>query len=263
MKKTNNFFVIHNFNTIPEELIELCEDYLIYDCSSDIKIKEKLHSMNVKIKDVENTGHNISSYFRFFSEHYNELPDMMCLTKGNMIGRHCSKEFMNRVYNNKYFTYLYEDKYVKTKKGVNFLPMENMYCEINNSWYVTSPQHPHQYFDNFNRLLNFIYKDPVIPEYCLFAPGGCYIVSKEQVLLHSKIFYENLNKIMTYGLQPSFPSEAHQIERMLPIIFTANYEENDWMNDYKKFIEMVDKEKEITSENQNNKNRRWFNLKRR
>lgn len=28
MNKTDNFFVIHNFNTVPDELIELCQDYL-------------------------------------------------------------------------------------------------------------------------------------------------------------------------------------------------------------------------------------------
>ena len=29
MNKTDNFFVIHNFNTVPDELIELCQDYII------------------------------------------------------------------------------------------------------------------------------------------------------------------------------------------------------------------------------------------
>ena len=93
------------------------------------------------------------------------------------------------------------------------------------------------------------------PEYCLFAPGACYIVLKEQVLLHSKAFYQNLNKIITYGLNPSFPSEAHQIERLLPIIFSANYIENEWMNDLEQFDIKIDKEREITEKSELNRNK--------
>lgn len=34
---------------------------------------------------------------------------------------------------------------------------------------------------------------------------------------------------MDYGLDPSFPSEAHMVERILPLIFEAAYEEQPWM----------------------------------
>ena len=89
MNKTDNFFVIHNFNTVPDELIELCQDYIIYDCSTDSNVKEKLHNGQYNVIDVENTGHNITTYFSYFDEHYDNLPEVICLLKGNMIGRHC------------------------------------------------------------------------------------------------------------------------------------------------------------------------------
>lgn len=243
MKKTDNFFLIHNYNTIPDQLLKFCNKYIIYDCSSNTEIKSSLHSRNLNVIDVNNTGHNITTYFSYFAENYDSLPDFICLLKGNIIGRHCSEEFFERVYNNKYFTFLYEDKNVELRKNINFLAMENMYLEINDSWYVNSPSHPHKYFNNFNRLLKFIYKNPSIPEYCLFAPGACYIVSKYQIYKHSRTFYVNLNKLMSYGLEPSFPSEAHQIERMLPIIFAANYQENSWMNNEKEFDKKIEIEK--------------------
>lgn len=249
LEKTDTFFVIDNYNTVPAEILQYCKDYIVYDASTDETIPKELENSGIKYKKIQRTGHNISTYFTYFVEHYDNLPDTMCLTKGHMIGRHCSKEYFDRVYKNKFFTFLYEDKDVKLKSGVNFLAMENMYLEYNNSWYVFSPNHPHKYFDDFNRLLAFIYKNPRIPEYCLFAPGGCYIVAKEQVLLHSPIFYKNLNKIMTYGLNPNFPSEAHQIERMLPIIFTANYAENEWMNDEALFEKKLLEEVQITKQN--------------
>ena len=75
----------------------------------------------------------------------------------------------------------------------------------------------------------------MIPQYCMFSPGACFIVRKEQILRHSREFYRNLNKIMNYGMNPSFPSEAHQIERILPIIFTSLCEVNDWMDNEEEF----------------------------
>ena len=42
MEKTNNFFVIHNFNTVPEYLLEYCNDYIIFDASTDNKVTEEL-----------------------------------------------------------------------------------------------------------------------------------------------------------------------------------------------------------------------------
>lgn len=250
MKKTKNFFIIHNFNTVPTELVELCEDYLIFDCSSE-EVKKKLHDMKLNVKNVENTGHNITTYFSFFDEYYDELPEVMCLLKGNMIGRHCSKEFFEKVYDNKTFTFLYDEKKYWNKfskfdesNQVNetcndFLVMENVYVEKNNSWYVESPNHPKKYFNDVDDLLRFIYKEPMIPRYYMFSPGACYVIRREQVLRHSRVFYRNLNKIMNYGLDPSFPSEAHQIERLLPIIFHSLLEVNEWMNDEKAFEEKL------------------------
>lgn len=249
MKKTDNFFLIHNFNTVPETLLSYCEDYLIVDASTDEGIKRQLKEMGYSrggsYIHVDNTGHNITTYFEYFAEHYEQLPEVICLCKGNMLGRHLSEEYFRRVYDNKYFTYLYEDKDSREKfskvpdgenkktgiSSISSLVTESQYIEENTSWYVDSPNHPHRYFDNFDDLLSFIYKDPVIPRYCLFSPGACYIVRQEQIKKHSPSFYRNLNKIMNYGLNPNFPSEAHMVERMLPVIFEAAYEENKWIND--------------------------------
>lgn len=243
MNRTNNFFIIHNFNTVPTRLLEYCKDYVIYDCSSEQSVKDKLHSMNLNVIDIENTGHNITTYFSYFADNYDNLPEVMCLLKGNMIGRHCSKEFFEQVYDNKTFTFLYDEKQYwdrfakfnsenqKNEPGTTFLAMENVYVEKNNSWYVESPNHPKKYFNDVDDLLRFIYKNPMIPQYCMFSPGACFVVRREQVLRHSKEFYRNLNKLMNYGMEPSFPSEAHQVERILPIIFTSLCEVNEWMND--------------------------------
>lgn len=265
MKKTDNFFLIHNFNTIPEELLAYCKDYLIVDASTDEETIRALREKGLRFIHVENTGHNITTYFEYFAEHYEKLPEVLCLCKGNMIGRHCSKEYFDRVYDNSYFTYLYEDRESRAKfskqvsgdvsdsengekvqvSDISSLVSESQYIEKNTSWYVNSPNHPHRYFDDFDDLLKFIYKDPVIPKYCLFSPGACFIVRREQVQKHTPAFYRNLNKIMNYALEPNFPSEAHMIERMLPLIFEASYEENAWMREEAAFDEKLKERMEI------------------
>ena len=243
MKKTDNFFVIHNFNTVPTGLLSYCKDYVIYDCSTDNAVKAQLKNMKLNIKEVENTGHNITSYFSFFAENYDNLPEVMCLLKGNMIGRHCSKAFFDCVYDDKSFTFLYDekqywDRFSKYQEngeqnvaGNTFIAMENVYVEKNDSWYVESENHPKKYFNDVDDLLRFIYKKPMIPQYLMFSSGACYIVRREQILRHSREFYLNLNKIMNYGMSPGFPSEAHQVERILPILFNSFCEVQDYMND--------------------------------
>lgn len=253
MENMNTFFLIHNYNTVPEELLEFCKDYMIYDASTDKKITETLEKKGYQYVHIKNTGHNITSYFDYFADHYNELPEYICLCKGNMLGRHCSKEYFSRVYQNQYFTFLYEDKSIVQKlkqqgisvnkeEPIECLISESHYLEENTSWYVESPDHPHRYFDNYNSLLKFIYVNPIIPKYNVFSPGACYIVSRNQIMKHSPAFYRNLNKIMNYDLCPNFPSEAHHIERMLPVIFCESYTENEWMNDEELFDAKIKKQ---------------------
>lgn len=175
MKKTDTFFIISNYNTDPEKYLEYCEDYHIYDQSPDSKIREQLRAKYTKISFVENTGHNISDYFRYFIDNYDNLPAYMMLAKGNMIGRHISQEFFDRVYNNKYYTFLYDDRGYVEKCGVAYQLYDGAFLEFNNSWYVSA--RTHTYFTNFNDLLTFVFKNPIVPKWLLFSPGACYIVS--------------------------------------------------------------------------------------
>lgn len=239
MKKTDTFFIISNYNTDPEKYLEYCKDYHIYDQSSDIKIREQLKAKYTKISFVENSGHNITNYFRYFIDHYDHLPAHMMLAKGNMIGRHISQEFFDCVYANKYYTFLYDDRGYADKCGVAYQLYDGAFLEINNSWYALTKTH--RYFTNYNDLLSFIFKNPIIPRWVLFSPGACYIVSREQVMKYPKVFYENLKDLVSYTY---FPSEAYQVERMLNVIFSANYALNDCMLDigvFKSRIEELSK----------------------
>lgn len=273
MEKSKVFFVVHNFHTVPERLLSYAKDYVLFDATADDDgaTRRKLEEAGISYVPVSNTGHNITTYFNWFAEQYEQLPEVFALLKGNILGRHCSEEYFARVCHNTWFTYLYEDKdgrqtYGKqegrasTQPGVAFYATESQFIEVNNSWYATSDNHPHRYFDSYDELLQFIYKDPVLPKYCLFSPGACYIVRKEQVQMHSPSFYRNLVKLMDYGIAPHFPSEAHQIERMLPTIFEMRYETNSWMDDEEAFDRELEKRKKIMEEKEMKKQQAAENL---
>ncbi len=252
MKQTDNFFLIHNYNTVPTELLERCNDYLIMDASDDENVRNQLDALELHVQHITNTGHNITSYFTWIADRLEEgnLPEVVALCKGNMIGRHCSAEYFDRVYDNKWFTYLYEerdmrDRYSKATKetldrnngkdpsegSIARLVTESHYLEDNNSWYMQEDSHPKRYFARYDDLLRFIYRDPIIPKEVMFAPGACYIVRQEQLQLHRPAFYRNLNKLQNYTIEPAFPAEAYIIERILPIIWEEQYEVNPWMED--------------------------------
>jgi hypothetical protein len=230
-KKTNTFFLISNYNTDPSYLLKYCEDYIIYDQSD--KSLFDISKTNLNYIRTKHTGHNISDYFQFFIDNYDDLPEFICLLKGNIVGRHLSLKHFEKVYKNKFFTYLFNDEQLPPISKSHFLLSESKFVELNNSWYAR--YHPTKYFNNYNVLLNFIYNNPIVSKYLLFSPGACYIISKNHVLNNSREFYINLLKIINYTLVPKFPSEAHQIERMLPIIFNSSYEKKNYMNSVKEF----------------------------
>ncbi len=242
-EKGERVYLIHNYHTVPADLLSYGEPYVLYDASDDDggQTRLRLGEAGIAYTPLANTGHNLTTWCRYFADQYEVLPEIILLLKGNLIGRHCSKEYFERVRQNTWFTYLYEergkeDRYAKrtaadTAPGAAFWATESQFAEINNSWYVRSPNHPHRYFDCYDDLLRFVYADPVIPRYCLFAPGGCYILRREQVYLHGPAFYRNLSRLMDYGTGGDFPSEAYQVERMLPVIFEMRYRVNPWMEE--------------------------------
>ncbi len=262
MKRTDTFFLIHNYNTIPNDLLEYCDNYLIMDCSDDGKTPDKLKESGYNFIHIDNTGENLTSYMHFFIDNYDNLPEHIALLKGNIIGRHISKEYFERVYDNKWFTYLYQEREMwdKLKKGgdedsIASLLSESEYIELNNSWYMDQ-SHSYKYFHNMDDFYKFVYKDPVLPRYCAFSPGGCYIVNKQQILKNSKTFYKNLLKLMEYKKEENFPAEAFLVERLMPWIFTSKLEVNPWMEDEDKFNAVLTK-----CEDSIRKFREWNNLR--
>ena len=63
MEKTDTFFLVHNFNTVPENLIAYTDNYLIVDASDKPEVVHEIEQKGLNSIHVENTGHNITTYF--------------------------------------------------------------------------------------------------------------------------------------------------------------------------------------------------------
>ncbi len=231
MKKTDTFFVISNYKTDPEDIVSYSDHFLIYDQTPDREFQNTLKEKYGKnLIAIKNTGHNISDYFQYVIDHYDSLPQTIMFTKGNMIGRHVDREYFERVYQNKKFTPLYNDKNYQSIPYVSSQLFEGAFLEVNNSWYMKTK--PHQYFSSYDSMLSFIFQDVTFSEWTVFSPGACYIVQREQVLAYSKNFYHNLLKVVDYCY---FPAEAYIIERMFYVIWVGNYKVNPYMNSLEEF----------------------------
>jgi hypothetical protein len=250
-----NFLCISNYNNDLDWLREYPNPHLIYDKTWNggvldndnsvelppSNLKEKYPDFNI-INGSQN-GYNINDYLTFIIDNYDNLPEVTVFIKANIIGRHVGKNYFDKVINNKTFTPLVdwseheEDKtsFLKTKHmdslvviliGYSMWSCEGLLMELNDSWYLRHPKHPSKYFRDYNDFLKLCYKNPILPKYISFPPGGNYIVPKEYILKYDKVFYQNLKKFVDYE---RVPGEGQMIERALYTIWTCNYEVSDVM----------------------------------
>ena len=63
-QRSDNLFLIHNYNTVPVDLLSYCKDYIIYDCSDKPEVRKELKKTGIPFRETPNTGHNLTSYFR-------------------------------------------------------------------------------------------------------------------------------------------------------------------------------------------------------
>jgi len=240
-----NFFCISNYNNNLDWVSEYSNPHLIYDKTwaggvidndnSSIlppsNLKEKYPQYNITNGDPN--GYNISDYMTFIIDHYDSLPDVVAFLKGNTIGRHVSKEYFDRVINNKCFTCLedwkeHDPNQAALQNGYAMFSCEGGWMETNDSWYLNHPKHPTKYFKNYNDFIDFCFVDAVHPRYVRFPPGANFIVPKEYILKYNKVFYENLR---TFTGHTRVSGEGQMIERALYTIWIGNYEVSERMRE--------------------------------
>jgi len=235
----SNFLVASDYNWLPDNLAEswiekYTDNYLIYD-----KFHRNNWQESSKIVKQKNVGQNHYDMFDFIVTHYDNLPEVTIFCRSCLFfpkgekwkpsperqastGNFNEESFI-KVCNNDTFTELH-DFGADVHNGIGSkLDLDGFgYLEINNSWYFNHL--PAKYYNNLNVFLYHMYKNPIIPNYIRFSPGGNYIIPKKNILKNSKKFYERIREILSWDI---ITGEIHMIERATHTIFTCDWQVQD------------------------------------
>jgi hypothetical protein len=218
----NKLWVVTSYKTDFSWIDNYTSNYIIYDKSGELQETDR-------IKHQVNVGYNIYDLCYFIIKHYDNLPDVCVFIKSNVF-KHCNEDKFNILIQNNNFTPIESYEHLPVSE-VHVKGADGGFMEINNSWYIQSHINSHgkevnRFLRTYNQFLRKVFNNPVYPDWVRFAPGGNYIVPKENILFYSKEFYKRL---MSYVDYHQIPSEAHIIERALYTIFTNQFQEKSQM----------------------------------
>ncbi|MGV8951666.1 MAG: DUF3431 domain-containing protein [Cypionkella sp.] len=166
---------------------------------------------------VENIGYNIYAYLKFIVDEYDALPACVVFCKNNIYPRHMRESEFARLCARKVFTPLVDHTYwTRLALPISATSSDDGYLEINNSHY--SRDRTGRFFSSFNEFFDFVFDSGTTPDYLQFAPGANYVVPRENILLRSRAFYQNLLTFISY--EP-LALECYFVERALEIIWTS------------------------------------------
>lgn len=190
-------FIISRYNHDISWIKDYTDDVVMYDRS-----EEPLAGSIV----VPNIGSDIYDKLTYIIDNYDNLPDIAVYTKANLF-KYITKEEFDKVKDNITFTPLLTKNH-QEKEGVCFYDDKGMYNEINNFWYLNSHPCKNMMTASDLSVILGIYDMDYVP----FAPGSNYILPKENILKHSKQFYEKIRSFLDWTV---YPGEAQICERAL------------------------------------------------
>jgi hypothetical protein len=220
--KSDAFFVITDYNHLPQDLSEswipkYAKNYLIYD-------KAGRWEENVNIKTQINVGQSVYDMFDYILNNYDNLPEMVCFVKGDVIPRHCGEEKFAEIIHNKEYTPI--ENYSRVlgtyhPGAYSFVDENDNYHENSNEVnYTVAGIHHGKYFNNYQSFLGEIFENPEFGQYIKFPPGGCHLIPRENILRFNKSFYEDARLWVSWDVRPG---EAFLFERAGITLFTSNW----------------------------------------
>lgn len=224
----DEFAVISNYNTDPSDLVKKFKDVVLYDQSDLDEFSRMIKEKYPKSICMENVGHSLANYFHFVADNYSSLPDRFHFLKSNVSPRHINECDLKRKLESRGVIPIFNDRTFRDKPRKAYHLLPGYFIERNNSWFMQ--ERKPRYFDTCNDLLEYLFIDPIKPEYLLFAPGGNYSVYAENLKRYPLNLWNFLRHITSYQF---FPPEAYIVERLLFVIFSSEYElREDNFNEY-------------------------------
>lgn len=169
-----------------------------------------------RVQHVKNVGVNIYDMMAYFAWNYENLPDLIVLLQDNPFD-HCRKEKFDKLIKRNVFTPI-EEYYLEPANSYEKRDYDSGFLEINNGWFIES--HNKTYgltcrYRSVDEFMNKYFSNYQHVDWIRFAPGGMYIVEKNQVLHYPRRFWQLL---MNEFDAPNM-TEAHIVERCLWMIF--------------------------------------------
>lgn len=216
MNKPEAFFVVSNWKNDICWIEDYTDRYIVYDKSDTLLAGDK-------VLKIDNVGYNIYDICHYIINHYDNLPELVAFLQGYPFD-HCNRETFDKLIYKEVFTPLESYGMIRANRWEQRTP-DGGFMEFNNSWYIVAHQKTqgtevNRYLESYNQFLIEMFENPEFSAWIRFAPGGQYVVPKENILYYSKNFWK---KIMGFVDYCALPSEAHLIERSLYTIFTNKF----------------------------------------
>ena len=194
-------YIVSTFNQDFDWVKKYTKDFVIYN-RGDEHIDGTIHVQ-------PNIGTDLADKFRWIIENYDNLPSTVALIKANLF-KYISEEEFEKIKNNKTFTPLLTQnhKTYSDASGLVCYYEDGMYYERNDYWYLREV--PTKTVHSAQEIKALFKMDE--RQYNAFAPGSNYILTKENILKHSKEFYQ---KLLDYVCLTQYGGEAQLIERNL------------------------------------------------
>lgn len=186
-------YVISRYNHDYSWITEYTDDFVLYDRS------ETPAPYSIRMPNI---GSDLLDKLTFIIDNYHNLPDVAVYTKCNLF-KYITKEEFDKMKNNTTFTPILTQFHKVYEPVCRYV--DGMYEEMNNYFYLNS--HPAQHKDEIVELFKMNER-----AYNKFAPGSNYILPKENILKHSKEFYQKLRSFLEWDV---YPGDAQLIERNL------------------------------------------------
>ena len=191
-------YVVSRFNHDISWLGGYTDDVVLYD-RSEIPAEGAIV--------VPNIGSDLFDKFTFIIDNYDNLPEVAVYTKANL-WKYITEEEFEEVKDNKTFTPLLTMKhhtYSDEKGVVCFYSKDGMYNERNDYFYLKP--HPAKYAKEIIDIFGMDKR-----QYNAFAPGSGYILTKQDILRHSRQGYVKLRSFLDWDV---YPGDAQLLERNL------------------------------------------------